>query len=205
MRRSRSAASIPRSSGAARGCRRSGSPTPTAPGSPTVRRRRRRRCWRAPRIIRAPRWRRVRPARTRRRRSCCRGRATRCPVRVSIKAQGPFGPNGPYPAIARCRFRRRRTPTACPRHRGSRSPGDRALRPGRSGHTGADRAGAARSAHRAAGTAAGPVPPIPLALSPAPLPPGPPAPPGPGNSCLLRSSAHRAERAAADAQGGSQN
>ena len=101
MRRSRSAASIPRSSGAARGCRRSGSPTPTAPGSPTVRRRRRHRCWRAPRIIQAPRWRRVRPVPTHRRRTCCHGRGTRCPARESTRCQVPSVLTG-HTRFARC-------------------------------------------------------------------------------------------------------
>ena len=52
MRRSSGVVSTPRTSGAAPGCRHTAGPTPTAPASPTVRRPRRRRCWRAPRIIR---------------------------------------------------------------------------------------------------------------------------------------------------------
>ena len=52
MPRSSGVVSTPRTSGAAPGCRHTAGPTPTAPASPTVRRPRRRRCWRAPRSIR---------------------------------------------------------------------------------------------------------------------------------------------------------
>ena len=71
----------PSSFGAVPGCRHSGSPTPTAPGSPTARRRRRRRYWKAPRRTRDPPYRQVRRVRTRRPRTRCPGREIRCPAR----------------------------------------------------------------------------------------------------------------------------
>ncbi len=90
-------------------------------------------------------------ARTRRRRNCCPGRGTRCRALASIKTRVPSGLMGP----TRCcptSLRHRRTPTACPQHRGSRSPDGRGPAARRTGHTGADRAGTARGAQRAAGT-----------------------------------------------------
>ncbi len=100
--RSRSVASTRRTSGAARGCPPTGGPTPTAPGSPTVRRRRHRRCWRAPRIIRDRLSRPDRPARTRRPipvatspsgTRVCRGRGIRCRVRVPPSARSVVPPS----------------------------------------------------------------------------------------------------------------
>ena len=180
MPRSRSAVSTRRTSGAARACRRSSSPTPTAPGSPTVRRRLRRRCSKAPRITRDRPWRPARRARTRRRRSCCRGRATRCRARVSIKSKVPSGLTG---RTRRCPTspRRRRTPTACPRHRGSRSPGDPGSRiPDVPGTPVPIAPGPPGARTEPLGPLPGPAPPIPSTHPRQQLPPGPAAPPGPG-------------------------
>ena len=130
MRRSRSAVSTRRTSGAVPGCRRSSSPTRTARGSPTVRRRPRRPCWKAPRIIHIRRWRPDRRARTRQRRSCCRVRVTRCRVRASTRTwdrSDRMGRIRPCPTW----LPRRRTLPVCPRRREFRSPGD----PGRSSRT----------------------------------------------------------------------
>lgn len=82
MRRSRSGASIRRSSGVMPGCRRSGSRIRTPRDSPTGRRRLRRRRWRAPRRIRSRRCGPVRRVRTPHPRTGCRGRGTRCRARI---------------------------------------------------------------------------------------------------------------------------
>ena len=113
-RRSRSAASTRRTSGAVRGCRRSSGPTPTAPASPTARRRRRRRCWRAPRIIRGRPWRQDRRARTPRRRWRRRpGNPLPC---AGIDQVRPVRRRRPYPAPLDVAHRRR-TRTVCRRRR----------------------------------------------------------------------------------------
>ncbi|CKP82650.1 Uncharacterised protein [Mycobacterium tuberculosis] len=107
MRHSRSVVLARRTSGAAPGCRHTGGPTPMAPGSPTVRRRHHRRCWRARPSIPGRRCRRDRRAPTPRRRTVCRGRGIRCPALTSLKVHS-------VAPISRRRWmsrRRRRTQT----------------------------------------------------------------------------------------------
>ncbi|WP_232075361.1 MCE family protein [Mycobacterium seoulense] len=79
---SRSAASTRKTSGAAPVFPSSAGPTPTAPGSPTGRRRPHLRCWKGPRIIRDRPSRRERRVRTHHRPTRCRGRGIRCPARA---------------------------------------------------------------------------------------------------------------------------
>ncbi len=203
--RSRSAGSTPRSSGAALGCRRSGSPTPTAPGSPTVRRRRRRRRWKAPRITRGRPWRPDRRVPMRRRRTAAASREPDA-VREAHKT-GPFGPNGPNlvpPDVASSPP----NPNGRPRHPEFRSRDGRAMRRRTCRARRCLRARTARGAHRAAGTryrAPRGVPPG--ARSARTTPPGPAAAPGPGKRCRRRSSPAPVERQPAEGeqQGGSQN
>src|SRR6201996_3943654 len=106
MRRLKSAASIRRTSGAARDCPLSSGLTRTEPVSPTARRHRHRRCARVPRITRGPLWRRGHRARMRRRRRCRRDRATRCRARVSIKDRVRSGPTGRIRCYPTCCRRR---------------------------------------------------------------------------------------------------
>src|SRR6516164_880065 len=79
---SRSAVSTRRTSGAAPACPNSAGPTPTAPGSPTARRRPHLQRWKAPRIIRDRPSHRAQRVRTPRRLTRCRGRGTRCRARA---------------------------------------------------------------------------------------------------------------------------
>ena len=133
MRPSRNAASTRRTSGVVPACRHTGGPTPTAPGSPTVRRHRHRRYWRAPRIIPDRPFRPDRPAPTRRRipaatspsaTRVCHGRGIRCPARVRPSARS----EAPASRRRSTSRRRRRTPTVCRPRRASRSPGGRVSR-----------------------------------------------------------------------------
>ena len=186
--RSRSVASTLRNSGAMPACRRSGSPTRTVSASPTVHRRRRRRLWKAPRSTPGPRCQRVRRARTRRPRTHCRRRPTRCLVRrptvgsvrpQPVRRQLRAARCGQLPIRTRTVRARRR---ACPR---AAIPGS--VPPNVPGCPGAARAGAAGSPHRSRRVRCPSRPTSRPAT--APLPPaftGPPPPPGRGRSWLRR-------------------
>ena len=183
-----------------RACRRSGSPTRTAPGSPTVRRRRRRRCSRAPRITPDRPWRRDRRARTRRRRSCLPRPGNPLPCADLDQAQGPFGPDGPYPAPPDVRHVAAEPERSAADTRGSRSPGDPGqLPPDVPGTPVPMPPRAARGAHRAAGTAAGPgsagIAPL-RTCAPGPPPRPDPARAGPGGTPPLPATRRHRPRGA---------
>ena len=149
MRRSRSAGSTRKTFGAARDCRPSGGPTRTAPGSPTVRRRRRRRCWKGTPDHPGPA---VAPG------SPCSYApppelsprpGNPMPCAGVDQGQGPFGPERAVPGTARRRIvaaepERAATDAGDPDRRPARGAGTRSA-----GHTGAAAAeGAAGRAHR---------------------------------------------------------